>query len=56
MKAFINRERESLLKSQVDIVTHYLRWLAQPYSAMIKNLRRETKSIFIYYPKKQVLR
>ena len=32
---------------------HYLWWLTQSYSAKPKNLRRQAKAIFVWYPKER---
>ena len=49
----LNKQRQSL--SELAIPgrhrNHYLWLLTQPYSAITKNLRRQAKPIFVWYPK-----
>ena len=51
----LNKRRQSLLELAISgrHCDHYLSLLTQSYSAVPKNLRRQTMGIFVWYPKEQ---
>ena len=51
----LDKRRQPLLELAVSgrHCDHYLWLLTQSYSAIPKNLRRQTKAIFVWYPKER---
>ena len=51
----LNKRRQSLLELAISgrYREHYLWLLTQSYSGIPKNLRRQAKSIFVWYPKER---
>ena len=51
----LNKKRQSLLELAISgrHSGHYLWLLTQSYTAISKDLRRQAKAIFVWYPKKQ---
>ena len=51
----LDKKRQSLLELSISgrHRRHYLWLLAQPYSAIPKDLRRQSKAIFVWYPKER---
>ena len=49
----LDKRRQSLLEVAISgrYRSHYLWLLTQSYSAIPKNLRRQAKAIFVWYPK-----
>ena len=48
-----DKRRQSLLELAISGRHHYLFLLTQSYSAIPKNLRRQAKTIFVWYPKER---
>ena len=53
----LDKKRQSLLELAISgrHRDHYLWSLAQSYSAIPKNLRRQARAIFVWYPKERVV-
>ena len=53
----LDKKRQSLLELAISgrHRDHYLWSLAQSYSAMPKNLRRQARAIFVWYPKERAV-
>ena len=49
----IDKRRYPLLQLFISGRHHYLWLLTQPYTAIPKNLRKQAKVIFVWYPKKR---
>ena len=51
----LDKRRQSLLELAIPgrHRDHYLWLLTQPHSSMPKNLRRQAKAIFVWYPKER---
>ena len=52
----LDKRRQSLLELAISgrHHDHYLCLLTQSYSAILKNLRRQAKTLFVWYPKERV--
>ena len=48
-----DKRRQSLLELAISGRHHYLFLLTQSYSAIPKNVRRQAKTIFVWYPKER---
>ena len=51
----LDKRRQSLLELCISVRHwgHYLWLITQSYTAIPKNLRRQTKAIFVWYPKER---